>query len=113
MTEQGPGTSPTEWARVFYSLETDDEGRMSIDLEGQSIPSLPGIQFAFRLTPGTTPEQAAKLVEMLEEHCPVFMAGFLDRLDDVGDDELMELYDDVGYLNPDRPRGPGDMIDRK
>ena len=67
MAEQVPGASPTEWARVFYSLETDEKGRMSIDLEGQSIPSLPGIQFAFRLTPGTTPEQAAKLVEMLEE----------------------------------------------
>jgi hypothetical protein len=112
MAEQVPGASPTEWARVFYSLETDEKGRMSIDLEGQSIPSLPGIQFAFRLTPGTTPEQAAKLVEMLEEHCPVFMAGFLDRLDGE-DDELMELYDDAGYLNPDRPLGPGDTIDRK
>ena len=76
------------------------------------IPSLPGIQFAFRLTPGTTPEQAAKLVEMLEDHCSVFMAGFLDRLDG-DDDELMELYDDAGYLNPDRPLGPGDAIDRK
>jgi hypothetical protein len=49
---------------------------------------------------------------MLEEHCPVFMAGFLDRLDGEGD-ELMELYDDAGSLNPDRPLGPGDAIDRK
>lgn len=111
MAEQVPGASPTEWARVFYSLETDEKGRMSIDLEGQSIPSLPGIQFALGVKPSTTPEEAQKLVEMLEEHCPVFIAGFLDRLDD--GDELIELYDDAGYLNPDRPLGPGDMTVRK
>lgn len=101
---------PVEFANVFYKIK-EESGTLTIQMEGQSIPSLPGITFGFPLRPGTTRKQAEKLRSLLAELSPFFFAGFRNRVkDEEYRRQLIELYDDFGYFDPHRPRGPGDEL---
>ena len=48
---------------------------------------------------------------MLGQHCDMFFAGFLDRIQDEQFKQwLYEFYDTEGYFDPDRRPGPGDAL---
>ncbi|UVK43646.1 hypothetical protein BPNPMPFG_005461 [Mesorhizobium sp. AR07] len=104
---------PVEFAGVSFSVHEMPNGRFRIDLEGQAIPSLPGVAYGLGVRAGARKEQVEKLRDLLEELCPEYYAGFLDRVNDEEfQDWMMEGYDIAGYLNPGRPLGPGDELGR-
>jgi len=104
---------PVEFTAPEYSVKALPDGRLTIQFEGQSIPSLPGVEFGFSLEPGTTRKRADELCAALTKLAPFFFAGFLDQVSDAEFQRyLIERYDEAGYLNPDRPLGPGDALKR-
>jgi hypothetical protein len=113
MAQKNPIMVPVEFAGVYFSVHEMPNGRFRIDLEGQAIPSLPGITYGLAIKPGASREQVEQLRKLLDELCPEYYAGFLDRVDDEEFQAwMMEGYDVSGYLNPGRQLGPGDEIGR-
>ena len=103
--------APIEFTDAYFTVSTLTDGRLTVKLQGHPIASLPGIQYGFVLKEGTTRRQAKKLSEMLGQHCDMFFAGFLDRIQDEQFKQwLYEVYDTEGYFDPDRRPGPGDTL---
>lgn len=112
MTEEN--AVPLEFAEVVFTVKTATDGTYLIYMEGNWIDSLPGINFGFALKPETTEDEAQALCDLLTKHNNLFFAGFLNRIDDAEfQRHLTEVYDDMGYFDPTRPKGPGDFITKE
>ncbi|MGX9181825.1 hypothetical protein [Mesorhizobium sp. BHbdii] len=61
MSNQKEPLVPVEFAGVSFSVHKMPGGRFTIDLEGQAIPSLPGIAYGLVMKDGATEEQVQKL----------------------------------------------------
>ena len=53
-------------------------GELCLRLEGLTFDSLPGVQFGFHLTAGTTQGQAETLAAQITDRCPGMFALFDD-----------------------------------
>jgi hypothetical protein len=100
-----------EFADVQFRVGTANDGRLIIKPDSTTIPSLPDVQYRFALAPGNDTRRSGRLRAMLEKHVAAFFAGLLDRIDKAEFQQyLAEVYDSIGYYDPDRPMGPGDAL---
>lgn len=93
--------APTQTATTSCRV-IKHEGGLAISLNSDFFPSLLGVEFSLTLMPETTHAEAEALAAQLDRQCPGMLAGFRDHsgLSAEEQDALVELYDDMGLLEP-------------